>query len=60
MIALIAKQLKKGITFFDTSEVYGPFTNEELVGEALEPFTEAVDLPYSWYKLWSVNETRLC
>src|SRR5215204_3174576 len=38
MIALIRKAVEKGITFFDTAEVYGPFTNEELVGEALEPF----------------------
>ena len=39
MISLIRKAVEKGITFFDTAEVYGPFTNEELVGEALEPFT---------------------
>ena len=38
MITLIAKAVEKGINFFDTAEVYGPFTNEELVGEALEPF----------------------
>jgi aryl-alcohol dehydrogenase-like predicted oxidoreductase len=38
MIALIHKAVEGGITFFDTAEVYGPFTNEELVGEALEPF----------------------
>jgi aryl-alcohol dehydrogenase-like predicted oxidoreductase len=38
MITLIQKAVEKGITFFDTAEVYGPFTNEELVGEALEPF----------------------
>jgi aryl-alcohol dehydrogenase-like predicted oxidoreductase len=38
MITLIAKAVEKGITFFDTAEVYGPFTNEELVGEALKPF----------------------
>jgi len=38
MIALIRKAVEKGITFFDTAEVYGPFINEELVGEALEPF----------------------
>lgn len=37
MIGLIRKAVEKGITFFDTAEVYGPFTNEELVGEALEP-----------------------
>src|SRR6476659_1873500 len=38
MITLIRKAVEKGINFFDTAEVYGPFTNEELVGEALEPF----------------------
>lgn len=38
MIALIRTAVERGITFFDTAEVYGPFTNEELVGEALEPF----------------------
>src|SRR6187431_1836144 len=38
MITLISKAVEKGINFFDTAEVYGPFTNEELVGEALEPF----------------------
>jgi aryl-alcohol dehydrogenase-like predicted oxidoreductase len=38
MISLIRKAVERGVTFFDTAEVYGPFTNEELVGEALEPF----------------------
>ena len=38
MISLIHAAVEQGITFFDTAEVYGPFTNEELVGEALEPF----------------------
>ncbi|MEO8795243.1 MAG: aldo/keto reductase [Daejeonella sp.] len=38
MILLLRKAVEMGITFFDTAEVYGPFTNEELVGEALEPF----------------------
>ena len=38
MIAFIHKAVDRGITFFDTAEVYGPFINEELVGEALEPF----------------------
>src|SRR2546425_2130287 len=38
MIALIRKAVERGITFFDTAEAYGPFTNEELVGEALSPF----------------------
>ena len=38
MILLIRKALERGVTFFDTAEAYGPFTNEELVGEALAPF----------------------
>src|SRR5215468_8463657 len=38
MVSLIRKAVEKGVIFFDTAEVYGPFTNEELVGEALEPF----------------------
>ncbi|MGM9509960.1 aldo/keto reductase [Larkinella sp. GY13] len=38
MITLIRAAVEQGVTFFDTAEVYGPFTNEELVGEALEPF----------------------
>jgi aryl-alcohol dehydrogenase-like predicted oxidoreductase len=38
MIDFLHKSVERGITFFDTAEVYGPFTNEELVGEALEPF----------------------
>ena len=38
MIQLIRKAVDSGVTFFDTAEVYGPFTNEELVGEALAPF----------------------
>ncbi|HYM94904.1 MAG TPA: aldo/keto reductase [Chitinophagaceae bacterium] len=38
MIKLIHAAVEKGVTFFDTAEVYGPFTNEELVGEALAPF----------------------
>jgi aryl-alcohol dehydrogenase-like predicted oxidoreductase len=42
MIALIRQAVDRGVTFFDTAEVYGPFTNEELVGEALEPFRNHV------------------
>ena len=38
MITLIRAAVERGVTFFDTAEVYGPFTNEELVGEALQPF----------------------
>jgi aryl-alcohol dehydrogenase-like predicted oxidoreductase len=42
MISLIRAAVERGVTFFDTAEVYGPFTNEELVGEALEPFRDRV------------------
>ena len=42
VIALIQAAVDRGVTFFDTAEVYGPFTNEEIVGEALEPFQEDV------------------
>lgn len=41
-ISLIRAAVERGVTFFDTAEVYGPFTNEELVGEALAPFREQV------------------
>ena len=37
MIALLRKAVDLGVTFFDTAQIYGPFTNEELVGEALAP-----------------------
>jgi aryl-alcohol dehydrogenase-like predicted oxidoreductase len=42
MIALIRTAVERGVTFFDTAEVYGPFTNEDLVGEALAPVREKV------------------
>jgi aryl-alcohol dehydrogenase-like predicted oxidoreductase len=44
MIALIRKAVELGVTLFDTAEVYGPFINEELVGEALFPFRKEVSL----------------
>src|SRR5437773_4156385 len=42
MIAVIRAAVESGVTFFDTAEVYGPFTNEELLGEAIAPFREQV------------------
>jgi len=42
MISLIRSAIERGVTFFDTAEVYGPFINEELVGEALAPFRKQV------------------
>src|SRR5216683_991523 len=42
MISLIRTAVERGVTFFDTAEIYGPFTNEDLVGEALAPFRDQV------------------
>src|SRR5271168_3226631 len=42
MIAVLRKAVERGVTFFDTAEVYGPYTNEELVGEALSPLRDQV------------------
>jgi aryl-alcohol dehydrogenase-like predicted oxidoreductase len=42
MISLIRSAVERGVTFFDTAEAYGPFTNEELLGEALTPFRDQV------------------
>ena len=50
-ISLIRTAVERGVTFFDTAEVYGPFTNEELVGEALAPLRESGD---------DSNQVRLC
>ena len=44
MIAVIRSAVESGVTFFDTAEIYGPFQNEELVGEALAPFRERVKI----------------
>jgi len=44
MIALLRAAVERGVTFFDTAEVYGPFTNEDLVGEALAPFRDKVNI----------------
>src|SRR5437660_12918091 len=41
-IKIIRAAVERGVTFFDTAEAYGPFTNEELVGEALAPFRDQV------------------
>src|SRR5437762_13549008 len=42
MISLVRSAVERGVTLFDTAEAYGPFTNEELVGEALAPFRAQV------------------
>ena len=41
-VSLIRQAVDRGVTFFDTAEVYGPFTNEEVVGEALAPIRDKV------------------
>jgi aryl-alcohol dehydrogenase-like predicted oxidoreductase len=64
MIALIRAALDKGVTFFDTAEVYGPFINEELVGEALAPFRGQVQIAtkFGWKAAadgkWSALDSR--
>src|SRR5216117_1383317 len=59
MISLIRSAVEQGVTFFDTAEVYGPFTNEELVGEALAPFRERVVIATKFgFKPASSGESR--
>ncbi|MEG4055519.1 MULTISPECIES: aldo/keto reductase [unclassified Microcoleus] len=59
MISLIRSAVDRGITFFDTAEVYGPFTNEELVGEALAPFRNQVAIATKFgFKPASNGESR--
>ncbi|MEJ2351269.1 MAG: aldo/keto reductase [Anaerolineales bacterium] len=55
MIALIRAAVERGVTFFDTAEAYGPFVNEELVGEALEPFREQVVIATKFG--WDIDPT---
>jgi aryl-alcohol dehydrogenase-like predicted oxidoreductase len=58
MISLLHAAVERGITFFDTAEVYGPFTNEELVGEALAPFREQVVIATKFGFDLSGSDTR--
>jgi aryl-alcohol dehydrogenase-like predicted oxidoreductase len=59
MISLIRSAVERGVTFFDTAEVYGPFTNEELVGEALAPFRGQVVIATKFgFKPASDDEAR--
>src|SRR6266516_6060142 len=58
-ISLIRSAFERGVTFFDPAEVYGPFTNEELVGEALAPFRNQVVIATKFgFKPDSKPETR--
>src|SRR6059058_3874718 len=59
MISLLHAAVERGVTFFDTAEVYGPFTNEELVGEGLAPFREQLVIATKFgFKADSKPETR--
>jgi len=58
MTDLLHAAVERGITFFDTAEVYGPFTNEELVGEGLAPFREQVVIATKFGFDLSGNDTR--
>jgi aryl-alcohol dehydrogenase-like predicted oxidoreductase len=60
MIALIGAAVERGITFFDTAEIYGPYTNEELVGEALAPFHGRVAIATKFgFKIEAGKQTGL-
>src|SRR5206468_10268938 len=66
MIALLRAAVERGVTFFDTAEIYGPLTNEELVGEALAPFRGKVVIAtkfgfrpaFEGESHWSVTDSR--
>ena len=59
-IDLIRKAFQMGVTFFDTAEVYGPFTNEELLGEAVEPFRNQIAIATKFgFKIESGKTTGL-
>ena len=58
MIAVIRSAVERGVTFFDTAEVYGPYTNEELVGEALAPFRKQVVIATKFGFEYSDGDTR--
>src|SRR3977135_4425338 len=59
MVSLIRKAVDLGVTFFDTAEVYGPFINEELVGEALAPFRGQVVIGTKFANLFGPNGQRV-
>jgi aryl-alcohol dehydrogenase-like predicted oxidoreductase len=58
MISLLRAAVEDGVTFFDTAEAYGPFTNEELVGEALSPFREDLVIATKFGFKFDSNEQR--
>ena len=57
-VALIRTAVDRGVTFFDTAQGYGPFTNEELVGEALEPVRDRVVIATKFGFDLSTGESR--
>jgi aryl-alcohol dehydrogenase-like predicted oxidoreductase len=59
-IELIRAAVERGVTFFDTAQVYGPWTNEDIVGEALEPFRGrvAIATKFGWNIDWETGEHR--
>jgi aryl-alcohol dehydrogenase-like predicted oxidoreductase len=59
MIALLRTAVDRGVTFFDTAETYGPFTNEELVGEALAPFRGRVVIATKFGFIFDATGKRL-
>ena len=59
MISLIRTAVEQGVTFFDTAEVYGPFINEELVGEALQPFRDKVVIATHGRGIWTASFAEL-
>src|SRR5262245_5107912 len=59
MIAFIRMAVDRGVTFFDTAEAYGPFTNEELVGEALAPVRDRVVIATKFAFAYGPNGERL-
>lgn len=61
MIALLRSAFDRGVTFFDTAEIYGPFINEELVGEALTPFRDQVVIATKFgFAFDGTQPLRLC
>ena len=58
-IAVIRAAVERGVTFFDTAQVYGPFANEELVGEALAPFRDRVVIATKFAFSYGPNGERL-
>src|SRR5881392_4527084 len=56
-IDLIRAAVDRGVTFFDTAQVYGPFTNEDLVGEALEPVRDQVSIATKFG--WNIEQNKM-